>query len=137
MATVMPQGVMFHGDEEKEARKHFIERGLLQAVIGLRAGLFYDTCIPAHVLVINKQDAAKPMKVFFINADCEYREGKEQNFLRLEDIAKMVHVCRERKNVVGYARLVPLNEIEAEDFNYNNRLYVDNAPPLEPHVVSA
>ena len=35
MATVMPHGVLFRGGEEKEARKHFIEHGWLEAVIGL------------------------------------------------------------------------------------------------------
>jgi type I restriction enzyme M protein len=137
MATIMPHGVLFRGGEEKEARKHFIERGWLEAVIGLPAGLFYGTGIPACVLVINKQDAAQRKHVFFINADREYREGKAQNFLRPEDIAKMVHVYRERKNVDGYARLVPVSEIEAEDFNCNIRRYVDNAPPPEPHDVRA
>lgn len=137
MATIMPHGVLFRGGEEKEARKHFIERGWLDAVIGLPAGLFYGTGIPACVLVMNKKDAASRKQVFFINADREYREGKAQNFLRPEDISKMVHVYRERKNVEGYARLVPVSEIAAEDFNCNIRRYVDNAPPPEPHDVRA
>ncbi len=47
MATVMPHGVLFRGGEEKETRKHFIERGWLDAVIGLPAGLFHGTGIPA------------------------------------------------------------------------------------------
>jgi len=76
MATIMPHGVLFRGGEEKEARKHFIERGWLDAVIGLPAGLFYGTGIPACVLVMNKKDAAVRKHVFFINADREYREGK-------------------------------------------------------------
>ena len=137
MATIMPHGVLFRGGEEKEARKHFIERGWLEAVIGLPAGLFYGTGIPACVLVMNKKDAASRKHVFFINADREYREGKAQNFLRPEDISKMVHAYRERKNVEGYARLVPVSEIAAEDFNCNIRRYVDNAPPPEPHDVRA
>ena len=49
----------------------------------------------------------------------------------------MVHAYRERKNVEGYARLVPVKEIEAEEFNCNIRRYVDNAPPPEPHDVRA
>jgi type I restriction enzyme M protein len=49
----------------------------------------------------------------------------------------MVHAYRERKNVEGYARLVPIKEIEAEDYNCNIRRYVDNAPPPEPHDVRA
>lgn len=137
MATIMPHGVLFRGGEEKEARKHFIEKGWLDAVIGLPAGLFYGTGIPACVLVMNKKDAASRKHVFFINADREYREGKAQNFLRPEDISKIVHVYRERKNVEGYARLVPLSEITAEDFNCNIRRYVDNSPPPEPHDVRA
>ena len=137
MATIMPHGVLFRGGEEKEARKYFIERGWLEAVIGLPAGLFYGTGIPACVLVMNKKDAAARKHVFFINADREYREGKAQNFLRPEDISKMVHAYRERKNVEGYARLVPVSEIAAEDFNCNIRRYVDNAPPPEPHDVRA
>ena len=99
MATIMPHGVLFRGGEEKEARKHFIERGCLDAVVGLPAGLFYGTGIPACVLVFNKKDAADRKHVFFINGDREYREGKAQNFLRPEDIAKIVHVYRERNNV--------------------------------------
>jgi type I restriction enzyme M protein len=137
MATVMPHGVLFRGGEEKEARKHFIERGWLEAVIGLPAGLFYGTGIPACILVINKKDAVERKDVFFINADREYREGKAQNFLRPEDIQKIVHVYRQRQDVAGYARVVPMSEIEAEDWNCNIRRYVDNAPPPEPHDVRA
>ncbi len=141
MATVMPHGVLFRGGEEKEARKHFIEKGWLEAIIGLPAGLFYGTGIPACVLVMNKKDAGSGENVrshvLFINADREYREGKAQNFLRPEDISKIVHVYREQKDVPGYARRVPVSEIKAEDFNCNIRRYVDNAPPPEPHDVRA
>jgi type I restriction enzyme M protein len=137
MATIMPHGVLFRGGEEKAARKHFIEHGWLEVVIGLPAGLFYGTGIPACVLVMNKQGAAERKHVFFINADREYREGKAQNFLRPEDIAKIVHVYRERKYVKGYADLVLVSAIEAEDYNCNIRRYVDNAPPPEPHDVRA
>lgn len=145
MATVMPHGVLFRGGEEKEARKHFIERGWLEAVIGLPAGLFYGTGIPACVLVMNKQSAMLEGKrrshVIFINADREYREGKGQSFLRPEDISKIVHVYRSLaqggEDVPAYARRVPVEDIAAEDYNCNIRRYVDNAPPPEPHDVRA
>ena len=142
MATVMPHGVLFRGGEEREARRHFINKGWLEAIIGLPAGLFYGTGIPACVLVLNKKDAAKRKHVVFINADRDYREGKAQNFLRAEDLSRMVHAFRalttgERDELPGYARRVPIAEIEAEDFNCNIRRYVDNAPPPEPHDVRA
>jgi len=142
MATVMPHGVLFRGGEEREARRHFIERGWLEAIIGLPAGLFYGTGIPACVLVMNKAGAAQRKHVVFINADRDYREGKAQNFLRAEDLSRIVHAYRtlaagERDEMPGYARRVPVSEIEAEDFNCNIRRYVDNAPPPEPHDVRA
>ena len=94
MATVMPHGVLFRGGEERETRRHFIGRGWLEAIIGLPAGLFYGTGIPACVLVLNKKDAPKRKHVVFINADRDYREGKAQNFLRAEDISRIVHAYR-------------------------------------------
>ncbi|WP_316219269.1 class I SAM-dependent DNA methyltransferase [Bradyrhizobium sp. SZCCHNR2026] len=137
MATVMPHGVLFRGGEEKEAREYFIRQGWLDAVIGLPPSLFYGTGIPACLLVMNKEHAAERKDVLFINADREYREGKAQNFLRPEDMAKIIDVYRRRQDVRGYARVVPITEIEAEEFNCNIRRYVDNAPPPEPQDVRA
>jgi type I restriction enzyme M protein len=137
MATVMPHGVLFRGGEEKDAREYFIKQGWLDAVIGLPSSLFYGTSIPACLLVMNKENADKRKDVLFINADREYREGKAQNFLRPEDMAKIVDVYRKRENVPGYARVVPVDEIELEQYNCNIRRYVDNAPPPEPQDVRA
>jgi type I restriction enzyme M protein len=137
LATVMPHGVLFRGGEEREARKHFIDNGYLEAVIGLPGNLFYGTGIPACIVVLNKDKAAQRSHVLFINADREYREGKAQNHLRAEDIDKIVHAYRAAQDIPAYARRVPVAEIQAEDYNCNIRRYVDNAPPPEPHDVRA
>jgi type I restriction enzyme M protein len=137
LASVMPHGVLFRGGEEREARKYFIDRGYLEAIIGLPSNLFYGTGIPACILVMNKAGAAERDTVLFINADREYREGKAQNHLRPEDIDKIIYAYRQGKCIPAYARRVPKAEIIAEDYNCNIRRYVDNAPPPEPHDVRA
>ncbi|MFZ2541752.1 MAG: N-6 DNA methylase [Gallionella sp.] len=137
LATVMPHGVLFRGGEEREARKYFIDKGYLEAVIGLPSNLFYGTGIPACILVMNKAGAKDRKHVLFINADREYREGKAQNYLRPEDLDKIVHAYRQGKNIPAYAQLVAKEDIAAEDYNCNIRRYVDNAPPPEPHDVRA
>jgi type I restriction enzyme M protein len=137
MAVVMPHGVLFRGGEERACRKKFIDDGILQAVIGLPPGLFYGTGIPACVLVINKQNAAQRDHVLFINADREYKEGKNQNSLRAEDIEKITHVFKSGEDVAKYARRVSREELAAEEYNLNIRRYVDNSPPPEPHDVRA
>jgi len=137
MAVVMPHGVLFRGSEEKSMRQWMIKRGMLEAVIGLPQGLFYGTGIPASVLVINKKDSANRKKVLFINADREYKEGKNQNKLRPEDIAKIGYAYRKKEELNAYSKLVSFEELEKEDFNFNIRRYVDNSPPAEPHDVHA
>jgi len=137
LAVVMPHGVLFRGGEEKACRQRFIKDGILEAVVGLPSNLFYGTGIPACVLVINKNGASARKHVLFINGDREYRENKNQNSLRPEDIEKITQVYRTRQNLEKYARLVPVDELEAEDFNLNIRRYVDNSPPPEPHDVRA
>ncbi len=148
MAVVMPHGVLFRGGEEKQCRQKLIEQGILEAVIGLPQGLFYGTGIPACVLVINKAQAAQRKHVVFINADREYKEGKNQNQLRPEDIEKISHVYQqiadlnnqdyeELNNIPKYARAVPVSELKDEAYNLNIRRYVDNSPAPEPHDVKA
>ncbi|MCF7995021.1 MAG: type I restriction-modification system subunit M [Chromatiaceae bacterium] len=137
LATIMPHGVLFRGGEEREARKYFIEQGLLEAIIGLPSNLFYGTGIPACILVLNKAGASNRDHVLFINADREYREGKNQNHLRAEDIDKIVWAYRHGQDIPAYARLVPRREIIDEGYNCNIRRYVDNAPPPEPQDVRA
>ncbi|OMH39414.1 class I SAM-dependent DNA methyltransferase [Motiliproteus sp. MSK22-1] len=152
MAVVMPHGVLFRGGEERACRQKMIEDGVLEAVIGLPQGLFYGTGIPACVLVVNKNNAANSdnprQHVLFINADREYKEGKNQNSLRPEDIEKITHVYRQlakltRENqsedasIDKYARAVSIKELEAEEFNFNIRRYVDNSPAPEPQDVRA
>jgi type I restriction enzyme M protein len=137
MAVVMPHGVLFRGSEEKNMRQWLVERGYLEAVIGLPSGLFYGTGIPASVLVINKKGAGSRNDILFINADSEYQEGKNQNKLRPEDIAKVSYIYKNKENLAGYARLITKAELEQEDFNFNIRRYVDNSPPAEPQDVKA
>ncbi|WP_027722123.1 HsdM family class I SAM-dependent methyltransferase [Maridesulfovibrio zosterae] len=136
-AVIMPHGVLFRGGEERNCRAKFIEKGILEAIVGLPSGLFYGTGIPACILVLNKEGAADRKEVLFINADREYKEGKNQNKLRPEDLAKITHVYRNKLEVDKYSRMVPVEELEKEDFNCNIRRYVDNSPPPEPHDVKA
>lgn len=137
MAVVMPHGVLFRGSEEKSMRQWLVDRGLLEAVVGLPSGLFYGTGIPASVLIINKKGAAQRKQVLFINADKEYKEGKNQNKLRPEDIAKISYIYKNKENLEGYARNISKEDLEKEDYNFNIRRYVDNSPPAEPQDVNA
>ena len=140
MATVMPHGVLFRGGAEKEIRKGFLEDDVLEAVISLPPNLFYGTGIPACILVM-RPPKAKPSerqgKVLFINADAEFRADRAQNYLRPEDIEKIVSTFEAFQNVPRYARVVEIAELKANNWKLNIRRYADNAPDPEPHDVRA
>ena len=137
MAVIMPHGVLFRGGAEQAYRRYLITNGLLESVIGLPQALFYGTGIPASILIINKKDSEKRNGVFFINADREYKEGKNQNILRPEDVEKISYVYLNKREINGYSRFVSKEELESESFNCNIRRYVDNAPPAEKQDVYA
>ena len=137
MAVVMPHGVLFRGGEEQRMRKRIIEQGILECIIGLPPALFFGTGIPASILIVNKAGAAEREGVFFINADREYREGKNQNTLRPEDIEKISYSYTHKKELPKYSRMVKKGELEAEEFNCNIRRYVDNAHEPTPNDVHA
>ncbi|WP_038065190.1 type I restriction-modification system subunit M [Thermodesulfovibrio thiophilus] len=138
MATVMPHGVLFRGGQEKVIREGILRDDLIEAIIGLPAKLFYNVGIPACIIVINKRkpDSLKN-KILFINADREYGEGRNQNYLRPEDIEKIVTVFEHKREIPKYSRIVDFKEIEENDFNLNIRRYVDNSPDPEPEDVRA
>lgn len=93
MATVMPHGVLFRGGQEKIIREGIVKDDIIEAIIGLPAKLFYNVGIPVCIIVINKSKPEElKNKILFINADREYGEGRNQNYLRPEDIEKIVTV---------------------------------------------
>ena len=137
MAVVMPHGVLFRGGEEQKIRKRLINAGLIEAIIGLPPALFFGTGIPASLIIINKHGAGERNHVLFINADKEFKEGKNQNKLRSEDIDKISFVYHNKRQLDKYSKLVHKDDIEKEEYNCNIRRYVDNSPPATAHDVHA
>ena len=123
MGVVVPHGVLFRGSSEGKIRQKLIEENLLDCVIGLPEKLFYGTGIPAAILVFKKN---KPdNSVLFIDASREFKAGKNQNLLTLENIRKIDKTYKTRGNVDKYAYLASLEEIQENDYNLNIPRYVD------------
>ena len=139
-ATVMPHGVLFRGGEERQIRTELLRDDCIEAVIGLAPNLFYGTGIPACVIVFRaprSKPAERKQKVLFINADREFKAGKAQNHLLPEHTEKILYAYTNFVEIPGYSRVVDHEELRENDFNFNIRRYVDNAPPPEPQDVYA
>ncbi len=132
MGVVVPHGVLFRGASEKIIRKGMFEDDLIEAVIGLPAALFYGTGIPAALIIINKKKSKeRKNKIIFINSELEYLEGKNQNKLSEENILHILNTFDSYKEEKRYSKIVDLDEIIENDYNFNIRRYVDTSPPPE------
>ena len=123
MGVIVPHGVLFRGSSEGKIREQLVRENLLDTVIGLPSSLFYGTGIPAAILIFNK--AKEHSEVLFIDASREYGEGKRQNSLRPEDIAKINDTYFNWKTIDKYSYSATLEEMEENDFNLNIPRYVD------------
>ena len=127
MAIILPHGVLFRGGAEERIRTKLLKDGHIDTVIGLPANLFFSTGIPVCILVLKR--CKKSDDVLFINAAEHFEKGKRQNYLEHEHIAKIIDCYQFRKEEERYARRVPMDEIEKNDYNLNISRYVSTAQP--------
>jgi type I restriction enzyme M protein len=133
VGVVLPHGVLFRGGAEGKIRKGILEEDVLEAIIGLPSNLFFGAGIPACLFIVNKnKPQERKGKVFFLYGARDYQEGKKQNKLRKEDIAKIVNAYRNYSEIEKYCRPVSLDEIRANDYNLNITRYIDITEEEEP-----
>ncbi len=148
MAVVLPHGVLFRGAAEGHIRKYLIEdRNYLDAVIGLPSNIFYGTSIPTCILVLKKERINKD-NILFVDASQHFEKVKTQNYLREEDINRIIdtyktYACHpepaegskngchpelaegSQANIDKYSHIAPLSEVAENDYNLNIPRYVD------------
>lgn len=129
MAVILPHGVLFRGGAEQRIRTKLLKDGHIDTVIGLPASLFFSTGIPVCILVLKK--CKQPDDVLFINASEHFEKGKRQNRLLPEYIERIVDTYQFRKEEPRFARRVPMEEIESNDYNLNISRYISTAQPEE------
>ncbi|TDN87096.1 type I restriction enzyme M protein [Salegentibacter sp. 24] len=124
-ATILPHGVLFRGNAEGAIRQNLIERKIIKGVIGLPANLFYGTGIPACIIVIDKEQTEDRKGIFMIDASKGFIKDGNKNRLREQDLHKIVDIFNFQKPLDKFSRLVPFEEIEANEFNLNIPRYID------------
>jgi type I restriction enzyme M protein len=124
LACVLPHGALFRGAAEGHIREFIIkEKNYLDAVIGLPANIFYGTSIPTCIMVLKKY--RQTSDVLFIDGSQHFEKVKTQNYLREEDIDKIISIYIERKTEDKYSYLASKEELLENEFNLNIPRYVD------------
>jgi type I restriction enzyme M protein len=142
IAVVVPHGVLFRGGAEGKIREQLIKENIIDAVIGLPAGLFQTTGIPVAVLIIDRSrekggENENKKDIFFIEASKEFKANKAQNILTEENIEKIYSTYKNRRNVEKFAKKVEFKELEENEFNLNITRYVDTFVEEAPVDIKA
>ena len=142
VAVIVPHGVLFRGGAEGKIRQSLLEDNLIDAVIGLPAGLFQTTGIPVAILILDRGREAGGAKadqkqVLFVEASKEFTPGKAQNSLDNPHIEKIYSTYAERKEIEKFSRLVGPEEIKENDYNLNITRYVDTFKEEESVDIAA
>jgi type I restriction enzyme M protein len=142
VAVIVPHGVLFRGGAEGKIREQLLKENIIDTVIGLPAGLFQTTGIPVAVLVIDRSREKgganeKKKDILFIEASKEFKQGKAQNTLTEENIAKIFDTYKKRKDIEKFSRKVSISEIEENEYNLNITRYVDTFEEETPIDIEA
>ena len=133
--VIMPQGVLFHGGKEGEIRKKLIQSDKVEAVITFVGGLFFGAGVSACVLCLNNdKPAAHRGKVLLVDGSTIYTAKRAQNIMSEEDVEQAFKLYQDYADVVGYSKVVTLEELEKNGYTLSVNTYIEKppAPPMDP-----
>lgn len=141
LTIVLPHGVLFRGDPEKDAdgegkiRKNLIEKNNIDAIISLPANIFFGTGIPTLIMVLKQHRDNDDVLIINASKGC-VKDGK-QNKLRACDIKRITDTVRDRKSIPGFSRAVSRDEIRQNGYNLNIPRYVDSSEAVVQYDIYA
>lgn len=131
MTIVLPHGVLFRGDAEKDTegegkiRRNLIEKNNIDAIIGLPANIFFGTGIPTLIMVLKQHRSNDD--VLIIDASKGFVKDGKQNKLRACDIKHIADTIRDRREEPGFSCKVSRDTIRKNGYNLNIPRYVDSS----------
>ncbi|ELD1573234.1 SAM-dependent DNA methyltransferase [Escherichia coli] len=125
-AMLWPNGVLFR-ESEKQLREKIIQTDIIECVISLGPGLFYNSPMPACIILLNcnKRTELKG-KILFINAYDELittRNHAYLNDIHIMNIYNSYISLKDVSNITTY--IASIEEVEDNDFNLNVPVYIE------------
>ncbi|MGW3421347.1 type I restriction-modification system subunit M [Streptomyces phaeochromogenes] len=126
-AILFPHGVLFR-DEERAMRQKLIESDILECVLGLGPGLFYNSPMEACVVICRtRKPTERQGKVLFINAARLVERKNGQSFLSDEHVAEIMAAYQGFEHATAISRAVQQDEIAQHEFSLSLAMYLDEA----------
>jgi len=145
MALVIDTGAVSRGsgnrgsNRERDIRKAFVEKDLIEAVILLPENLFYNTTAPAVILVLNRRKR-HANEILLINASKLFSKGRPKNYLEDEHVRQIADLYGKWETAEGLSAVITHDQAAQSDYNLSPSRYVlvdseEEILPLEEAVV--
>ena len=114
-----------HEDRERNIRKWFVDRDLIDGVILLPDNLFYNTSAAGVIVVLSKRKPeARRGKIVLLNASRRVRKGRPKNFIPEEDIRLIAAAFAKGEPVEGEVAVITREQAEEADYNLSPSRWV-------------
>lgn len=126
MAVVMPQGVLFRGNQDGEIRKKMVESDLIEAVVTLGDKLFYGTGLsPCFLILRRMKPAAHSGRILMIDGTKILTQRRAQNVLEPADVDRLYALYKQYEDVEDFSKVVTLQEVRDKDYNLSPNRFVE------------
>jgi len=133
-AVVLDTGAVTRGsgskneDRERNIRKWFVDRDLIDGVILLPDNLFYNTNAAGIIVVLNKRKPeARKGKITLVNASKRVKKGKPKNYLPDEAVKGIAALFVGGEAVDGEVTVIDTAQAVEADYNLSPSRWVGQA----------
>ena len=137
-AVVLDTGAVTRGsgsknkDRERNIRRWFVERDLIDGVILLPDNLFYNTSAAGIIVVLSKRKPeARRDKIVLVNASRRVGKGRPKNYIPEEDIRPIATAFLKGEPVEGEVAVITREQAAEADYNLSPSRWVGQASSLE------
>ena len=142
-AVVLDTGAVTRGsgskneDKDRNIRKWFVDRDLVEGVILLPDNLFYNTTAAGVIVVLNKRKPeSKRGKITLVNASKRLTKGRPKNHLADTDVADLANLFNLGESVEGEVAVIDLGEAVGADYNLSPSRWVTSAEVSDHRDIS-
>ncbi|MFF3468449.1 N-6 DNA methylase [Streptomyces sp. NPDC002619] len=126
-AILLPHGVLFRRDEAT-VREGLVESDMVECVLGLGEGLFYNSPMPAAVVILRTQKPRERRgRVLLIDASKEVARERAQSFLRAANQTRILDAYQTFEAIDGFAALATLEDIRQRGYSLAISSYVTSS----------
>jgi len=130
-AVVLDTGAVTRGsgskneDKERNIRKWFVDRDLIDGVILLPDNLFYNTTAAGVIVVLSRRKpAARKDKIVLLNATRRVQKGRPKNFIPEDAIRPLAASYLKGEPVEGELAVITRQQAQEADYSLSPSRWV-------------